>query len=206
MRKDMENDAAEMLEAAGFKNVRDATTATIGAGPRHPRDGHRAHGHATRRPRCSTPSTRCTRARTSMSPTARHGLGVLREPLADLHGADRAGGRPCGRRAQADEHLMRRQPHESSRADPARGVADGRRDFRACSARRAQRLLAEAGRELESARSSATRGRDRRRRRRPDPAAHRHAGRARRRRAGVHRCRSSRTRIRPTTRRVSSAG
>src|ERR1044072_1715122 len=34
-----------------------------------------------------------------------HGVQCLSEPLADLHGIHRARGRPCSRRAQADERM-----------------------------------------------------------------------------------------------------
>ena len=109
MRKDMANDAAEMLEAAGFREVKTYDRRDRRR-PRHPRDGHRAHGQGPE-----------DLGAQQVEPGARvqervrhrrlvHGVERVSEPLADLHGVHRARGRSCSRRAEADEHMSDRQP------------------------------------------------------------------------------------------------
>ena len=102
MRKDMANDAAEMLEAAGFTDVRTYDRRDRRRS-RHSRDGHRAHGQGPEdlgaqqvEPGARVPER--VRHRRLV-----HGVQRVSEPFAHLHGHDCARRRSCGRRAEADE-------------------------------------------------------------------------------------------------------
>ncbi len=120
MRKDMANDAAEMLEAAGFREVKTYDRETgVGLG---------IHEMGTARmgkdPKTSVLNKwNQVHACQNVYVTDGSCMVVERvpEPVADLHGIHRARGRPCSRRAEADERYERQQPHESSRGSAARG-------------------------------------------------------------------------------------
>ena len=104
MRKDMANDAAEMLEAAGYRDVKVARQQDRRR-PGHPRDGRRAHG-----PRSENIGAQRLEPGARVQERVRdrrrvHGLGRVPEPVAHLHGADRARGQSRRRRTQAPQHL-----------------------------------------------------------------------------------------------------
>ena len=69
LRQDIQQTAMEMLEAAGAARHR-RLRPRCAAGPRHPRDGDRAHGTRPEDRRCSTAGTRPTTCPISSSPTA----------------------------------------------------------------------------------------------------------------------------------------
>ena len=69
MRVDMMNDMAEMLNAAGVKDVQ-AVRLRLRPRAGHPRDGHSAHGARSEDHQCSTSTIRSGTHRMSLSPMA----------------------------------------------------------------------------------------------------------------------------------------
>ena len=104
MRKDMQASAVEMMEAAGFKNVRAFDR------PYAPGLGIHEMGTARmgRDPKTSVLNSwnqvhACTNV--YVTDGARDDVGSVREPVADLHGADGAGGGSRRQRAETRRTL-----------------------------------------------------------------------------------------------------
>ena len=202
MEEDMKNDAAEMLEAAGFKNVK-VKQRLLQRRQQHPRERHGAHGR-----RSEEVGAQQVQPGPRLQERVRHRRFVhavvrLPESFAHLHGVHGARGRPRGRRTQEGQPMTRRltkHPEMLQRREllQARGVDVGRRRLRARGARDPAGLLGERGgaaARARAARSSST------------AAQHRHRGRDRRdhdsedRRPAARRmpaCRPSSTRCWPT--------
>ena len=102
MRRDMMNDMAEMLEAAGVKR-RARQRQRLLPGHGHSRDGHGAHGPRSEDVGAQRAQPGVGRAERVRHRRLVHDLGVVREPVAHLHGAHGARGGLRGRRAEARE-------------------------------------------------------------------------------------------------------
>ena len=92
MEKDMMNDAAEMLEAAGYKNVT-VKSDSYNVGQQHPRERHGAHGHGSEEVGAEQVQPGARLQERVRHRRLVHALVRLPEPLAHLHGVHGARGR-----------------------------------------------------------------------------------------------------------------
>ena len=105
MREDMMNDMAEMLEAAGVRSVTTLRSRLLD-GHGHPRDGHGAHGQRPADVGAEPLEPGLGRAERVRDRRLVHGVVVMRESVADVHGADGARRRSCRRRAVAAQSVI----------------------------------------------------------------------------------------------------
>ena len=111
MRRDMMNDMAEMLEAAGVERGAGLRQHLV-PGDGHPRDGHGAHGPRPEDLGAERPQPGVGRPERVRHRRLVHDLGGVREPVAHLHGAHRARLGVRGRGAEARQPVGRRRAHD----------------------------------------------------------------------------------------------
>ena len=113
MEEDMRNDAAEMLEAAGYKNVT-VKQRLLQRGQQHPRERHGAHGHGPEEIGAQQVQPGARLQERVRHRRLVHAFVRLPEPLAHLHGFHGARRRPRGQRAQEGQPMTQRKSSKCS--------------------------------------------------------------------------------------------